>query len=179
MRAPAILPSLVLPLWLLAGCSESPAPHEPQGTSASSAAAAPTKSERCADDGLVAVRVVGQASHADAKSDVRLEMKSKRLHGAGYEIPAGTDDPKATKVDVQVEAADVEAVLELLRGLCLPIETAKEPQHSAPGGYTRWELIYPEETVVLAYGTPVDVGEKFSKITVEQFRALGKVWPKH
>jgi len=108
---------------------------------------------------------------------MRLEVESKRLHGSGYEMAAGTSDPKATKVDMQVEASDVEAVLEFLSGICLPIETAKEKQRSAPGGFTRWELIYPDETVVLAYGTPVEIGEKFTKLTVEQFRALGKVWP--
>ena len=146
MSATKVLVTSVL-AFSAAACSKTDQPKQASATAASSvtsasasssassssassaASAAPAVTGPCADRGLLAVRVLTQASHAKAKSDMRLDLKTRKLKGTGYEIPKGDQrEPKPTRVSVEASKAEVSRLLDFLRTVCLPVSGRRRTQ---------------------------------------------------
>ncbi len=110
---------------------------------------------------------------------MRMEIASGKLTGTGYKFadPEG-NEPVPTRIDASTDAAVVQSVVGVLKGVCSPIETAgSAPPSAMGGGSTSYELIYADRTVAAVRREPETAGTRYRELTVEQFRKLGEVWP--
>jgi Mg-chelatase subunit ChlD len=128
------LSALVATLSVVACSSGTPTPSAPSGD------CSPLK-------GASVIRLLGQGSHALARTDLRADLVKGRLTGESFAL-TGTN-PRPVRVDRALSDGEKAALHRRLDTLCVDPE-ATEQTEMATGGFTYFEVVAQGATTVLA-----------------------------
>ena len=123
------------------------------------------------------VRLVGQGSHADARSDLVLTFETRRLEGSDFRLVDST--PERVEVDEVVSAEEVSAFRSGLEEICVARAAATGAVGGPPGGYSAFEIRDGQgDGLWVSLGTlPPNAKGSLAKVDREQWTRLIELWP--
>jgi hypothetical protein len=163
------------------GCSKPAAPSPASAPAkARSVGIVPASTPTCrdvwgADDRRI--RLVSQGSHAAARTDVSIDVASRKATGSTFELEG--DTPVPVVVERTLPAADLDPLIEYLGALCVPVQVAGHTGDDTTTGTTYFEITDASDTTrKLSHAiSGVTAGETHQSLERDQWDQVIRRWP--
>jgi len=162
--------------------SSTPTVPTPTATTATAATATAEPTGDCVPAlgaGSRTARIFGIGSHADAKTNVTIELASGKMTGTTFEL----DDSKVMVVEVNdtLRPEELSKLTDALKATCVVPKTPPEKAQGVPGGYSYLAIAGSAGTLWLTFGKPhekMPAGGKYAELTREAWDRVVAAYPK-
>ncbi len=131
------------------------------------------------DDSSKTVRIFGTGSHADAKTNVTIELASGKMTGTTFELDSS--DVKTVTVDDTLRPEELKKLREALKATCVVLQKPSGKAQGVPGGYSYLEIVGSKGTIWLVFGKPhekMPEGGQYGSLSRDEWKRVTAAYPK-